>query len=74
MLLHPENEMIKANDEFGRLHFDCDLRLWQDKQLELEKRRLIKVTTAIQLYYIRRGKTTSSFFSKSCQHCNTRCI
>ena len=31
-----EREMIRVNDECGRLHFDCDLRLWQDKQLELE--------------------------------------
>ena len=31
-----ESEMIMVNDECGRLHFDCDLRLWQDKQLELE--------------------------------------
>lgn len=31
-----ESEMIKANEECGNLHFDCDLRLWQDKQLELE--------------------------------------
>ena len=31
-----ESEMIRVNDEGGRLHFDCDLRLWQDKQLELE--------------------------------------
>ena len=31
-----KSEMIRVNDECGRLHFDCDLRLWQDKQLELE--------------------------------------
>lgn len=31
-----ETEMIRVNEECGRLHFDCDLRLWQDKQLELE--------------------------------------
>lgn len=31
-----ETEMIRVNDEYGRLRFDCDLRLWQDKQLELE--------------------------------------
>lgn len=31
-----ESEMIRVNDECVRLHFDCDLRLWQDKQLELE--------------------------------------
>ena len=31
-----ESEMIRVNDECGRLRFDCDLRLWQDKQLELE--------------------------------------
>ena len=31
-----ETEMIKTNEECGKLHFNCDLRLWQDKQLELE--------------------------------------
>ena len=31
-----KSEMIRVNDECGRLHFDCNLRLWQDKQLELE--------------------------------------
>ena len=31
-----ESEMIKTNEECGKLHFNCDLRLWQDKQLELE--------------------------------------
>ena len=31
-----ESEMINVNEECGKLHFDCDLRLWQDKQLELE--------------------------------------
>ena len=36
IMKHIESEMIKANDECGRLHFDCNLRLWQDKQLELE--------------------------------------
>ena len=36
IMKHIESEMIRINDECGRLHFDCDLRLWQDKQLELE--------------------------------------
>ena len=31
-----ETEMVRVNEECGRLHFDCALRLWQDKQLELE--------------------------------------
>ena len=31
-----EDEMMKVNEECGKLHFNCDLRLWQDKQLELE--------------------------------------
>ena len=31
-----ESEMIRVNDELVKLHIDCELRLWQDKQLELE--------------------------------------
>ena len=31
-----ESEMIRVNDELVKLHIDCELRLWQDKQSELD--------------------------------------